>query len=65
MVRELAITSPDGKSSTIPLDGDSISLGRSSANELCYPEDVGLSRQHLALERDGADWVLRDLGSKN
>ena len=42
-----------------------ITLGRSSANELCYPEDAGLSRQHLALEKDGDTWMVRDLGSKN
>ena len=36
-----------------------------SANELCYPEDAGLSRQHLALEKDGDTWMVRDLGSKN
>jgi sigma-B regulation protein RsbU (phosphoserine phosphatase) len=65
MARELAVTSPDGKSSTIPLEGSSLSLGRSSANELCYPEDIGLSRQHVVLERDGEHWTARDLGSKN
>ena len=47
------------------LDRDRTTLGRSSTSELCYPEDVGLSRQHLAIERRGAGWVLTDLGSKN
>jgi serine phosphatase RsbU (regulator of sigma subunit)/pSer/pThr/pTyr-binding forkhead associated (FHA) protein len=32
---------------------------------LCFPEDAGLSRQHLVLERDGDDWTVQDLGSKN
>ena len=44
---------------------DSRNLGRSSANELCYPDDAGLSRQHLALTRNGETWQVEDLGSKN
>ncbi len=59
------IRSIDGKSVTFPLDRDRITLGRSSANELCYPDDSGLSRQHLAITRDGAGWFVEDLGSKN
>ncbi|MGD0202108.1 MAG: SpoIIE family protein phosphatase [Bryobacteraceae bacterium] len=65
MPRELAITSPDGKTRTIRLETAAISLGRSVSNELCFPEDVGLSRQHMVLERDGDGWSVRDLGSKN
>jgi serine phosphatase RsbU (regulator of sigma subunit) len=64
-VRELVISSPDGTARTIPLDHDSITLGRSSANELFYAEDAGLSRQHLAVERNGEQWTIRDCGSKN
>ncbi len=60
MIRDL-----DGKTVTIPLDRDRISLGRSSVNELCYPDDVGLSRQHLALTRVHDQWQVEDLGSKN
>jgi sigma-B regulation protein RsbU (phosphoserine phosphatase) len=55
----------DGKTSTVALDRDRITLGRSSANELCYPDDVGLSRQHLALIRRNSQWTVEDLGSKN
>jgi sigma-B regulation protein RsbU (phosphoserine phosphatase) len=65
MARELAITTPDGKTRTMTLEAEALSLGRSSANELCFPEDVGLSRRHMALERDGEEWNVRDLGSKN
>src|SRR5262249_50827827 len=50
---------------TVPLDRDRISLGRSSANELCYPDDAGLSRQHLAMVRSNGEWFVEDLGSKN
>jgi len=65
MVRELAITSPDGKTTTMRMEGHRLTLGRSAGNELCYPEDVGLSRQHMALEQEGDHWVVYDLGSKN
>jgi sigma-B regulation protein RsbU (phosphoserine phosphatase) len=64
-MNELQILSPDGKSRTVQLQGESILLGRASASELCFPDDTGLSRQHLAIERDGEGWALRDLGSKN
>jgi phosphoserine phosphatase RsbU/P len=64
-MKELLILSPDGQSRLVPLDKDRISLGRAGGTELCYPEDNGLSRQHLAVERDGDGWALRDLGSKN
>jgi len=63
--RELLVLTPDGKTRRLPLDRDSFLLGRSSTNELCYPEDAGLSRQHLAVEREGDVWRVRDLNSKN
>jgi serine phosphatase RsbU (regulator of sigma subunit)/pSer/pThr/pTyr-binding forkhead associated (FHA) protein len=65
MAQEIAITTPDGKTQTMPLEGERLSLGRSSVNELCYPEDVGLSRQHMTLECENGGWAVRDLGSKN
>ena len=61
--KELLIHTPDGATRPLVLDRERYTLGRSSANELCYPEDAGLSRQHLALEKDGDSWVVRDLGS--
>jgi sigma-B regulation protein RsbU (phosphoserine phosphatase) len=66
-MRELQILSPDGKSRVIELTGERITLGRSSAAELCFPDDTGLSRQHLVFERDGEGdrWALSDLNSKN
>jgi phosphoserine phosphatase RsbU/P len=65
MSRELRIQCPDGQMKTIPLTGERLSVGRSSAAELCFPEDAGLSRQHFAFESQGDDWTVQDLGSKN
>ncbi|MGD1093710.1 MAG: SpoIIE family protein phosphatase [Bryobacteraceae bacterium] len=63
--RELVIRNIDGKTVTLALDRDRIGLGRSSVNELCYPDDAGLSRQHLALTRVDGQWFAEDLKSKN
>ena len=65
MSRELLIQCPDGQMKTVPLTGGRLSIGRSSAAELCFPEDAGLSRQHFAFEPEGEDWTVQDLGSKN
>jgi serine phosphatase RsbU (regulator of sigma subunit)/pSer/pThr/pTyr-binding forkhead associated (FHA) protein len=62
---EITIQGPDGVTRPVALEGERLSLGRSAANELCYAEDAGLSRQHLVFERKGDVWILRDLGSKN
>src|SRR5271170_932312 len=63
--REILIHTPDGATRPLALDRERYTLGRSSANELCYPEDAGLSRQHLSIEKDGDTWMVRDLNSKN
>jgi sigma-B regulation protein RsbU (phosphoserine phosphatase) len=65
MPGELLIQCPDGQTKTVPLTGERIAVGRSSAAELCFPEDAGLSRQHFAFESQGDDWTVQDLGSKN
>src|ERR1039458_4986768 len=65
MSRELLIQCPDGQTKTVPLTGVRLSIGRSSAAELSFPEDAGLSRLHFAFEPEGDDWTVQDLGSKN
>src|SRR6266853_3175417 len=62
---EIIITQPDGSTRTYPLADKPITLGRGTTTELSFPEDIGLSRQHLVFERDGETWTIRDLGSKN
>ena len=65
MVEELVVYGPEGGSKIVSLAGGSISLGRAASNDLSYPDDSGLSRQHFIIERVGSDFVLKDLGSKN
>jgi sigma-B regulation protein RsbU (phosphoserine phosphatase) len=65
MARELHIESADNQVKRIDLGEDSYSLGRAHTNKLCYPDDASLSRSHMLVEKDGDDWVVSDLGSKN
>src|SRR5215831_1974905 len=65
MRHELLIHGSDGETKTIPLTGERLAVGRSSAAELCFPDDAGLSRQHFVFEPEGDNWTVRDLGSKN
>lgn len=63
--REFIIRDLEGHTSTVVLNQDRVTLGRSSANLLSYPEDIGLSRQHFALTFQDGQWTVEDLGSKN
>jgi serine phosphatase RsbU (regulator of sigma subunit)/pSer/pThr/pTyr-binding forkhead associated (FHA) protein len=65
MVEELVVYGLEGGSKIVSLAGGSVSLGRAASNDLSYPDDSGLSRQHFIIERVGSDFVLKDLGSKN
>ena len=40
-------------------------LGRLRSNDISFPDDGSLSKQHLAFEREGEGWVVVDLGSRN
>jgi phosphoserine phosphatase RsbU/P len=61
----LSIHTPDGKVASVTLDRDRYGLGRAESNELCYRGVTGLSREHAVFEREGADWMVHDLGSTN
>jgi len=50
---------------TYEVDKDRFVLGRSKANADLRLPDANVSRQHAAIERDGASWFLVDLGSTN
>ena len=61
----LLITAPDGSTRRLPLEAQSLPLGRSGAGPLTFPDDLGLSRHHLVFAREGGEWTVTDLGSKN
>jgi sigma-B regulation protein RsbU (phosphoserine phosphatase) len=65
MESELVISLPDGTTKTVRLERDRWSIGRAGENDLSYPDNPGLSRQHFVLEKKAEDWMIRDLGSKN
>ena len=65
VVHKLSVMLPSGGQRTLPLTGDRLTLGRSSNNDLSYPEDSGLSRHHMMLEKVDEEWYVRDLRSKN
>jgi pSer/pThr/pTyr-binding forkhead associated (FHA) protein len=43
---------------------DEVTLGREMGDRT-FPEDVFMSRRHAAIRREGASYVLHDLGSSN
>lgn len=61
---KLATVTIPGVAHDVVLTGDRVVMGRLRACDVVL-EDVNASRQHAALEREGAGWVLVDLGSTN
>ncbi|MFL5320411.1 MAG: FHA domain-containing protein, partial [Myxococcaceae bacterium] len=55
---------PDGTEQLFPIDGVKVTLGRHPANTLRLV-DREVSKEHAAIERIGATFVLKDLGSSN
>jgi len=54
----------DGAVRLVPLDGESLAIGRSAANALTI-DSKRVSRLHAVLERFPPGWSIRDLGSTN
>jgi len=65
MAPELQIIKSDGTQRQVRLEGQSYMLGRSQTAELAFPDDPGLSRQHLLLEMEAEGWFVTDLNSRN
>ena len=62
---ELRVSTRAGDDRMLRLEDEPLSLGRAATNTLCFPEDDGLSRQHLVIEKEDGRWLVRNLASKN
>ena len=54
---EIDIRTPNGTIQSVILEGDRYVIGREGSLGLRYPELTNLSREHLAFERQGNDWI--------
>lgn len=54
-----------GRSRTIELEGDRLTIGKAPSNDVPVADDDRASRLHAVLERFEAGWCVRDLGSRN
>ncbi len=65
MISGLRIRTHDDKVKNVTLDRDVFSLGRAQDNDLSFPDEGSLSRNHLILEREGDRWFVTDRESTN
>ena len=63
-VIKLDIRPADGDRFDIPVESDSVVIGRSTSADVSIA-DRFLSRRHARLYRDDDDWLIEDLGSRN
>ena len=61
---QLTMRSGPNPDTVFELDGDQISIGRDSSNEIPV-NDAEISRRHSRLSSQGGKYVLEDLGSTN
>ncbi len=64
MDAEVEVWTLSGRS-TIALDNDRVTVGKSGDNGIAIPGDPTVSRLHAVLERFEAGWCVSDLGSSN
>ena len=49
----------------MPVNSNLLTCGRSSDNDVAFPNDSNVSRYHAEIEERGGDYWLIDLGSSN
>ncbi len=62
--RELVVHPPDGRPHVVPLEAQTVTLGRSERMTIAL-EDVYVSDEHALVSPDDEGWIVRDLGSTN
>jgi len=62
--RQLVITSGVAAGTSVPLDDDTLTIGRSSDSTLVIVDEY-TSTYHAKLSRNGENWLLTDLDSTN
>ncbi|MGD8374622.1 MAG: SpoIIE family protein phosphatase [Acidobacteriota bacterium] len=61
----LTVQPSTGKRYQVPFDKDVIRVGRSSRNDIHLSFDPSLSRFHAEFVREGDQYLIRDVGSRN
>ena len=61
----LVVIGEGGEGQRFPLVETTLSIGRSSVNDICLDWDRRVSRTHARLSRRDETWMLEDLGSTN
>jgi Nif-specific regulatory protein len=64
MLAELEALAGPLKGNSIPLSGDQISIGREPSNAISVV-DAGVSRKHCVISREGDEFKIQDLNSRN
>jgi pSer/pThr/pTyr-binding forkhead associated (FHA) protein len=64
MTAFLEVWRPEG-SDLVPLTADRLTIGRAEENDIVLADDGQVSRVHAVLDRLGAGWSVRDVGSSN
>lgn len=60
----LEVWRPEGPD-LVPLVGERMTVGRDEQNDVVLARDAQVSRVHAVLDRLGAGWSVRDVGSSN
>jgi ATP/maltotriose-dependent transcriptional regulator MalT len=64
MSSHLEVSKPSGRE-LVPLNGQRVTLGKASSNDVSLDHDETVSRLHAIFENLGFAWSLRDMGSRN
>ena len=62
--RELVVHHPTGRPQVVSLNGDAVTLGRSTVASIVV-DDMYVSDEHVQVTPREDGWVVRDLGSTN